>query len=62
MVPLINEAAHPVGTQQIYDKNIGFKVISILRIVLEISVLLVPGNPWILTFIETEKSSMSLII
>ena len=53
MVPLINEAAHPLGAQQVYDKNIGFKLISILRIVLAINVLPVPSNPWILTFIET---------
>ena len=53
MVPLITLAAHPVGTQHIYDKNIGFKLISKLRIVFSINSFQIHGNPLILTFIET---------
>ena len=61
-VRLVNEATHPVGAQQVYDKNIGFKLISILWIMLAINIFPIPGKPLILTFVETGLSSLYLDI
>ena len=43
--PLINEAVYLVGVQDECDDELGFKLISVLRIVFVINIFLVSGKP-----------------